>query len=377
MNVSIHSKYSYRRLLLSLFLFIFLSGFTLFTFNGTFIKWNVKNGESVTFILNPAGCDCDLTEEQVLEIFEKSLARWSDVKGSFFKFENLADVSPELFEADDTLSSSSPKYDDDKNVIGFSDAVPEGFAGFTQFRTDGNHIVEADIFLGAGLDYEADTLESLLTHELGHALGLGHDHADVASIMSYGREAGKTKLGVDDVIGIITIYPKSGREPKPDLGCTTIMPVDGEPPFLDNAFWNLVLILSFPFFLIWGLKTKKWNRPTVSKQALLRGALSLNLVVLLSTACSDIQEDTPNGNIVEMTHAIPLENEPLPNFTPLEAQSSTGISWLESSSDKDAPVSRSADPQQTGPKIEGGDFFTVIKPGLHGDKVTFFCPKGT
>lgn len=344
-----------------LLIFFGLTGFTVFTSNGTFIKWNVSNGDSVKFILNTEGCDCDLTDEELSEAFENSLARWNAVKGSHFQFLNLADVSPELFVADPTLADSKPEYDDDINVIGFSDDVPAGFAGYTQFRVEGDHIIEADIFLGSGLGYNQKYLESLLIHELGHVLGLGHDHADVASIMSYGREAGRVRLGVDDIIGIVTIYPKSGREAKPDLGCTTIFPSDHDRTFFDSSLG------AFLFFVLLTILSLKWqimnNKRKLRRQSAaaprffgFKGALTVTALFLGVAACGDFTDG--NKNLASI-------NENL-------SGNQNSLDW---ESWKGGGPRDEAD-GILGPQIEGGQYFGIGKPTLLGDKVTFFCPEG-
>ncbi|MBF0289879.1 MAG: matrixin family metalloprotease [SAR324 cluster bacterium] len=334
-----------------------LCGFTLFTANGTFIKWNVSNGDVVSFIINPADCDCDLTEEQIETALENSMRRWSEVRGSYFQFENLEDSSPELFEEDTTLGDTSPKYDDGLNVIGFSSDVPSPFAGFTRFKVKGDHITEADVYLGKGLDLTEKTLESLVTHELGHAFGLGHDHADVESVMSYGRDSKRLRLGVDDVIGITTIYPKSGREPKPDLGCTTIGPIDGNSPFFDQAFYNFLLIFIAIAMLLLALKhsqKKKSRIDTVAQPPLFpffKGMVSGMLLLLVMVACGDIimEEEETNSNHKVREVSFYFEKK---------------------------AAARSVQASSPGAIIDGGDFFTLVKPVIHGDKVTFYCPKG-
>ncbi len=332
-----------------------LSGFTLFTANGTFIKWNVKNGDTVSFILNPSDCDCDLTEEEITTVFENSMRRWSEVKGSYFQFENLEDTSPELFEEDSTLGNTSPKYDDDLNVIGFSSEVPSPFAGFTRFKVEGNHIVEADVFLGQGLDYTKKTLESLVTHELGHAFGLGHDHADVESVMSYARDSERLRLGVDDIIGITTIYPKSGREPKPDLGCTTIAPVDSQPPFFDQAFFNFLLMLVIITMLLWLLKYyQKRKLPFVVESppvfSFFKGTFAGISILLLIVACGEIITEQETANRAEIKE----------------------VSFYFGKKD----AGRSIQETSPGAIIDGGNVFDFVKPIIRGDKVTFYCPKG-
>jgi hypothetical protein len=88
-------------------------------------------------------------------------------------------------------------------------------------------------------------LDSLLTHELGHALGLAHS-LDVLSSMVAGYETGSValrSLGNDDVAGVCALYPPS-REPEstscePRHGFSELCAADqseepSEPPATDD-----------------------------------------------------------------------------------------------------------------------------------------------
>ncbi|TNE97013.1 MAG: matrixin family metalloprotease [Deltaproteobacteria bacterium] len=79
---------------------------------------------------------------------------------------------------------------------------------------------------------------SIIAHELGHAVGLGHSPV-TDSLMYYTLVPVRDSLGWDDIDGITYLYPK--EQP---FGCGTISQVDSKA-----AGFAFMLILLFP--LIW------------------------------------------------------------------------------------------------------------------------------
>lgn len=62
-----------------------------------------------------------------------------------------------------------------------------------------------------------------LMHELGHCLGLGHNHSDYAAVMGYSRTDRSLSLGLDDEAGLVFLYPSSAvGKPKELAGCGVI-----------------------------------------------------------------------------------------------------------------------------------------------------------
>jgi MYXO-CTERM domain-containing protein len=98
-----------------------------------------------------------------------------------------------------------------------------GAAGHTVIFTMGDRVVEADIHLNArdfafsvGVAPPKIDLQAILTHELGHVLGIGHS-ADPRATMNAGLPGGiaARSLEKDDVDAVCTLYPGTGG------GCTT------------------------------------------------------------------------------------------------------------------------------------------------------------
>lgn len=102
-----------------------------------------------------------------------------------------------------------------------------GATGHTVIFVSGDRIVEADVHLNArdfafvlGKAAPKVDLRSILTHELGHVLGIGHSDVTRAT-MHAGLPAGiaARSLEDDDVAAVCALYAASG--PKPACVCPT------------------------------------------------------------------------------------------------------------------------------------------------------------
>lgn len=183
----------------------------------------------VGFYLVEEGLPAGVTLEVVQQAVEASLAAWEGVECSEVRpfFAGWADASPAAMDGKNTIAWVS-----DWKRRGYPSSAP----GNTdmQYRGRGGvwQIGEADVYLntedyefsfgdGAGLEAEA-----VLTHELGHALGLLHpcepkgaDGApncdavseDVAATSMYPFYAvGQSSLAPDDEAGLCYLYPTEG-----------------------------------------------------------------------------------------------------------------------------------------------------------------------
>ncbi len=88
-----------------------------------------------------------------------------------------------------------------------------GVVGLTQvyFKNNTGEIIEADILLNDTYSFSTDIndvsyLGNVLTHELGHFLGLGHSQV-ASSSMFYALTRGQNQLSDDDKAGVYSIYP--------------------------------------------------------------------------------------------------------------------------------------------------------------------------
>jgi hypothetical protein len=83
-----------------------------------------------------------------------------------------------------------------------------------RFKDSSKAIRDCDIELGTNYSSIRSILFSL-SHEIGHCIGLGHNHADSSSLMSYSNIGREFRLGLDDMAGALFLYPNENNNQKP------------------------------------------------------------------------------------------------------------------------------------------------------------------
>jgi Matrixin len=105
--------------------------------------------------------------------------------------------------------------------IKIQDGSAAGFSsGEARVNTVENAIVSCEINLTSVAYRDAKTFVSLLTHELGHCMGLDHPQDTENAVMSYFHSDEVYRLAIDDKMGLVHLYatdPSYSNE-KPNLG---------------------------------------------------------------------------------------------------------------------------------------------------------------
>ncbi len=148
------------------------------------------------------------------------------VNGSFQTWQNVQTADVRFIYRGTTSTRTVGR--DGINLISFADdSTPLGSsviaATFSFFRSDSGAIVtdEADIIFNPAFQYSTSgeenkfDIQSVLTHEIGHLLGLDHA-ALISSVMvpfAAVSQLDQRTLSYDDIAGVSEIYPKASTAP--------------------------------------------------------------------------------------------------------------------------------------------------------------------
>jgi hypothetical protein len=131
-----------------------------------------------------------------LEVVTRAMDLWNKVPGKYYT----------LALANDTLGKQDNA--DNLNSISFGSlSITAGASANPIVGNNGQNIVDCDITIpeSSSLSYFAKAL----AHELGHCIGLGHEHKDMYALMSYNFS--EFRVTLDDAAGAATLYPSSSH----------------------------------------------------------------------------------------------------------------------------------------------------------------------
>ncbi len=166
-------------------------------------------------------------EPEWIPVIREGAYSWNKVKGAYFEFADSGFTSITTLGEDGINlvyfdKSDSGNFEPGTNTIAFSSTFTSGYS------TPNYKAVESDLIYNArdyppGMNGEADQqdLQSIIVHEFGHHLGLGHagdagsppgvgDLIRDATMYGYSSNGDTTarSLYIDDIMGVISIYPR-------------------------------------------------------------------------------------------------------------------------------------------------------------------------
>ncbi|MEP7158756.1 MAG: hypothetical protein ABI797_04970 [Chloroflexota bacterium] len=178
------------------------------------LKWWFKGSSTPSY----------LSQGGVLTVLKRSFTNMTGARNSCGLPDNNSATSS--YQGTTTIGPSvnargNCKASDGRNVIGFG-SLPAGTLAVTCIRFGaGNHIREADIKMNSNFDWELspancfyeELIEPTLTHEIGHAFGLGHvgenkhGRLTMSTISDGPCSNAESTLGWGDVRGMHHLYP--------------------------------------------------------------------------------------------------------------------------------------------------------------------------
>jgi len=182
--------------------------------------------------------DAAFMEQLLILAFEQ----WNDVPGSFLEL---------------TMTRGTPDIDDEDRVhaIVVRKSANQSTAAYAapNVPDDEDTIIDCDIVI-SDRKTEAQALMRTIVHEIGHCVGLGHNHTNYNAIMGYSREGQSWRLGADDMAGVIHLYPDPSQDAqlvKELVACGSVGGIH-KNPMRSASSW--LLLLAPLVILLWRAK---------------------------------------------------------------------------------------------------------------------------
>lgn len=134
---------------------------------------------------------------------------WNNIPGAYLNITVVSDPAAEINETDKI------------NAISVGNQ-PVTVAASANPQVEDKIINDCDITIGKS-KREAKELAYTMMHELGHCIGLGHNHGNYNAVMGYSRTSMSLYLSPDDKAGVVYLYRDPQYDPPKELvSCGTV-----------------------------------------------------------------------------------------------------------------------------------------------------------
>jgi hypothetical protein len=140
-------------------------------------------------------------DETFALLVERAMNYWNEIEGLSLQLA-VGEERKGVIDSDDNLFSIG---------IAKISTVASGLAYPATDDQNLRRLRDCDIQIGTDIE-SIPSFIFVMVHELGHCLGLGHNHSDPAAIMSYWQPRSIVALSLDDIAGVLSLYPPDSSE---------------------------------------------------------------------------------------------------------------------------------------------------------------------
>ena len=168
-------------------------------------RWS---GGNVNWYYNPAGQPTNLQTQDVVNAIQTAAARWAGMCNLTFTYMGTTSAVPNVRSTSGTI--------DQTNVVGWGLLTAEmaGYGAYTKWWYNGSHfLIDADVVINTAYNWTLQNVESIMTHEFGHFIGLNHSNVQ-ASVMfanPYNSYSYQRTLRGDDAEACAALYGASAN----------------------------------------------------------------------------------------------------------------------------------------------------------------------